>query len=152
MLRNNFKLIFERNITEKTFKNNFINNIMTTCSICYHEFYDEDDKDKDYYDDELDINLSLECETENCECIICHKCELKLLSDPKIDDEYLKCPMCRQTYWKNYFNTMVLQNIRWEWREKTKKKLKWKIEYLREEKENITKELQESLEKLAIYD
>ena len=125
---------------------------MTTCSICYHEFYDEDDKDKDYYDDELDINLSLECETENCECIICHKCELKLLSDPKIDDEYLKCPMCRQTYWKNYFNTMVLQNIRWEWREKTKKKLKWKIEYLREQKENITKELQESLEKLAIYD
>ena len=123
-----------------------------TCSICYHEFYDEDDKDKDYYDDELDINLSLECETENCECIICHKCELKLLSDPKIDDEYLKCPMCRQTYWKNYFNTMVLQNIRWEWREKTKKKLKWKIEYLREQKENITKELQESLEKLAIYD
>ena len=123
-----------------------------TCSICYHEFYDEDDKDKDYYDDELDINLSLECETENCECIICHKCEMKLLSDPKIDDEYLKCPMCRQTYWKNYFNTMVLQNIRWEWREKTKKKLNWKIEYLREQKENITKELQESLEKLAIYD
>ena len=123
-----------------------------TCSICYHEFYDEDDKDKDYYDDELDINLSLECETENCKCIICHKCEMKLLSDPKIDDEYLKCPMCRQTYWKNYFNTMVLQNIRWEWREKTKKKLNWTIEYLREEKERITKELQESLEKLAIYD
>ena len=123
-----------------------------TCSICYHEFYDEDDKDKDYYDDELDINLSLECETENCECIICHKCEMKLLSDPKIDDEYLKCPLCRQTYWKHYFNTMVLQNIRWEWREKTKKKLNWTIEYLREEKERITKELQESLEKLAIYD
>lgn len=137
---------------QKTFKNSFINIIMSTCSICYHEFYDEDDKDKDYYDDELDINLSLECETENCECIICHKCEIKLLSDPKIDDEYLKCPMCRQTYWKNYFTTMVLQNIRWEWREKTKKKLNWKIEYLREEKENITKELQESLEKLAIYD
>lgn len=125
---------------------------MSTCSICYEEFYDEDDKDKHYYDDELDINLSLECETENCECIICHKCEIKLLSDPKIDDEYLKCPMCRQTYWKNYFTTMVLQNIRWEWREKTKKKLNWKIEYLREQKENITKELQESLEKLAIYD
>jgi len=123
-----------------------------TCSICYNEFYDEDDKDKDYYDDELDINLSLECETENCECIICHKCEIKLLSDPKIDDEYLKCPMCRQTYWKNYFNTMVLQNIRWEWREKTKKNLNWTIKYLREEKERITKELQESLEKLAIYD
>jgi hypothetical protein len=123
-----------------------------TCSICYHEFYDEDDKDKDYYDDELDINVSLECETENCECIICHKCEMKLLSDPKIDDEYLKCPMCRQTYWKHYFNTMVLQNIRWEWREKTKKNLNWTIKYLREEKERITKELQESLEKLAIYD
>lgn len=141
-----------RVIYVKLYKNNFISNMMTTCSICYHEFYDEDDKDKDYYDDELDINLSLECETENCECIICHKCEMKLLSDPKIDDEYLKCPMCRQTYWKNYFNTMVLQNIRWEWREKTKKKLNWKIEYLREQKENITKELQESLEKLAIYD
>jgi hypothetical protein len=140
------------NITEKTFKNNFINIMMTSCSICYHEFYDEDDKDKDYYDDELDINLSLECETENCECIICHKCEMKLLSDPKIDDEYLKCPMCRQTYWKNYFNTMVLVDIRWEWREKTKKKLNWTIEYLKEEKERITKELQESLEKLAIYD
>lgn len=123
-----------------------------TCSICYNEFYDEDDKDKDYYDDELDINLSLECETENCECIICHKCEMKLLSDPKIDDEYIKCPMCRQTYWKNYFNTMVLQNIRFEWREKTKKNLNWTIKYLREEKENITKELKESLEKLAIYD
>ena len=141
-----------RVIYVKLYKNNFISNMMTTCSICYHEFYDEDDKDKDYYDDELDINLSLECETENCECIICHKCEMKLLSDPKIDDEYLKCPMCRQTYWKNYFTTMVLQNIRWEWREKTKKKLNWKIEYLREQKENITKELQESLEKLAIYD
>lgn len=112
MVIDNFKLNFERNITKKTFKNNFINIIMTSCSICYHEFYDEDDKDKDYYDDELDINLSLECETDNCECIICHKCEIKLLSDPKIDDEYLKCPMCRQTYWKNYFTTMVLQNIR----------------------------------------
>jgi len=123
-----------------------------TCSICYNEFYDEDDKDKDYYDDELDINLSLECETENCECIICHKCEMKLLSDPKIDDEYIKCPMCRQTYWKHYFNTMVLQDIRFEWREKRKKNLNWTIKYLREEKENITKELQESLEKLAIYD
>ena len=107
---------------------------MTTCSICYHEFYDEDDKDKDYYDDELDINLSLECETENCECIICHKCELKLLSDPKIDDEYLKCPMCRQTYWKNYFNTMVLQNIRWEWHEKTKKKIKLENRILKRRK------------------
>ena len=123
-----------------------------TCSICYNEFYDEDDKDKDYYDDELDINLSLECETENCECIICHKCEMKLLRDPKIDDEYIKCPMCRQTYWKHYFNTMVLQDIRFEWREKTKKNLNWTIKYLREEKERITKELQESLEKLAIYD
>ena len=123
-----------------------------TCSICYNEFYDEDDKDKYYYDDELDINLSLECETENCECIICHKCEMKLLSDPKIDDEYIKCPMCRQTYWKNYFTTMVLQDIRFEWREKTKKNLNWTIKYLREEKERITKELQESLEKLAIYD
>ena len=60
--------------------------------------------------------------------------------------------MCRQTYWKNYFNTMVLQNIRFEWREKTKKKLNWTIKYLREEKENITKELKESLEKLGIYD
>ena len=123
-----------------------------TCSICYNEFYDEDDKDKDYYDDELDINLSLECETENCECIICHKCEMKLLSDPKIDDEYIKCPMCRQTYWKHYFNTMVLQDIRFEWREKRKKNLNWTIKYLREEKERIDKELQESLEKLAIYD
>ena len=123
-----------------------------TCSICYNEFYDEDDKDKDYYDDELDINLSLECETKNCECIICHKCEIKLLSDPKIDDEYIKCPMCRQTYWKNYFTTMVLQDIRFEWREKRKKNLNWTIKYLREEKERITKELQESLEKLAIYD
>ena len=46
---------------------------------------------------------------------------MELLGDPKIDHEYLKCPMCRQTYWKHYFNTMVLQNIRWEWREKTKK-------------------------------
>ena len=123
-----------------------------TCSICYNEFYDEDDKDKDYYDDELDINLSLECKTENCECIICHKCEMKLLSDPKIDDEYIKCPMCRQTYWKHYFNTMVLQDIRFEWREKRKKNLNWTIKYLREEKERIDKELQESLEKLAIYD
>ena len=123
-----------------------------TCSICYNEFYDEDDKDKDYYDDELDINLSLECETKNCECIICHKCEIKLLSDPKIDDEYIKCPMCRQTYWKNYFTTMVLQDIKFKWREKRKKNLNWTIKYLREEKERITKELQESLEKLAIYD
>tara|TARA_Y100001980_G_C14543496_1_gene322253 strand:- start:972 stop:1079 length:108 start_codon:yes stop_codon:yes gene_type:complete len=31
-----------------------------------------------------------------------------------------------------------------------KKKLNWKIEYLREQKERIDKELQESLEKLAI--
>jgi len=123
-----------------------------TCSICYEEFYDKDDEEKDYYDRELDINLCLECETENCECIICHKCEMKLLSDPKVDKEYIKCPMCRQTYWKNYFTTLVLLDIRWEWREKTKKKLNWKIEYLREQKERIDKELQESLEKLAIYD
>ena len=123
-----------------------------TCSICYNEFYDEDDKDKDYYDDELDIKNCHECETKNCECIICHKCEIKLLSDPKIDDEYIKCPMCRQTYWKNYFTTMVLQDIKFKWREKRKKNLNWTIKYLREEKERITKELQESLEKLAIYD
>ena len=141
-----------RVIYVKLYKNNFISNMMTTCNICYNEFYDEDDKDKDYYDDELDINLSLECETENCECIICHKCEMELLGDPKIDHEYLKCPMCRQTYWKNYFTTMVLQDIKFEWREKRKKNLNWTIKYLREEKENITKELQKSLEKLAIYD
>jgi len=125
MVINILKLKFERNITEKTFKNNFINNIMTTCSICYNEFYDEDDKDKDYYDDELDINLSLECETENCECIICHKCEMKLLSDPKIDDEYIKCPMCRQTYWKHYFNTMVLgMDLLIDWRNKKRENYK----------------------------
>ena len=98
---------------------------MTTCSICYNEFYDEDDKDKDYYDDELDINLSLECKTENCECIICHKCEMKLLSDPKIDDKYIKCPMCRQTYWKHYFNTMVLgMDLLIDWRNKKRENYK----------------------------
>ena len=122
-----------------------------TCSICYEEFYDEDDEEKDYYDRELDIKCSLECETENCECIICHKCELKLLSDPKMDYEALKCPICRQPQWQHYFKILVLHDITWRWREETKKKLIWKIEYLREEKERIDKELKESLEKLAIY-
>ena len=59
---------------------------MTSCSICYEEFYDEDDKEKDYYDHELDINLSLECETENCECIICHKCEMKIIDQMNDED------------------------------------------------------------------
>ena len=123
-----------------------------TCSICYNEFYDEDDKDKYYYDDELDINLSLECETENCECIICHKCELKLLSDPKIDDEYLKCPMCRQTYWKNYFTTMVLgMDLLIDWRNKKKRELQEQINVLRERKQRIDEELQETLAKLEVY-
>ena len=122
-----------------------------TCSICYNEFYDYTDEEKDYYEYELDINNCHECETENCKCIICHKCELKLLSDPKYDKEAFKCPMCRQYQWNHYFTTMVLGISFYKWRKQNKQKLIWEIEYLTEEKERIDKELRESLEKLAIF-
>ena len=125
---------------------------MTTCSICYEEFYDEDDEEKDYYDRELDISISHECETKNCDCIICHKCEMKLISDDPNNEMPFKCPMCRQNQWKHFFTTAVIICDFNDWHKETKKKLNWKIEYLREQKERIDKELQESLEKLAIYD
>ena len=51
-----------------------------------------------------------------------------------------------------FFTTAVIISDFNDWHKEIKKKLNGKIEYLREEKERIDKELQESLEKLAIYD
>ena len=122
-----------------------------TCSICYNEFYDEDDKDKDYYDDELDINLSLECETENCECIICHKCEMQIIGQMN-DRDTFKCPMCRQYQWKYHFDVMVLgMDLLIDWRDKKKRELQQQINFLRERKQRIEEELQETLAKLEVY-
>ena len=121
-----------------------------TCSICYHEFYDEDDKDKDYYDYALDIKNCHECETKNCECIICHKCEMNII-DEMDDKDAFKCPMCRQYHWKYHFDVMVLQNLTIEWRDKKKSELNAQIEFLRERKQRIEEELHETLAKLEVY-
>ena len=122
-----------------------------TCSICYNEFYDEDDKDKDYYDDELDIKNCHECETKNCECIICHKCEMQIIGKMN-DKDTFKCPMCRQYQWKYHFDVMVLgMDLLIDWRDKKKRELQQQINFLRERKQRIEEELQETLAKLEVY-
>ena len=122
-----------------------------TCSICYEEFYDKDDKEKDYYDYHLDIKNCHECETENCEYIICHGCEMKIINEMD-DKDTFKCPMCRQYHWKYHFDIMVLPNLTIDWRNKKKRDLALQIEFLRERKQKIEEELNETLQKLEIYD
>ncbi len=84
------------NITKKTFKNNFINNIMTTCSICYEKFEKSGDRILDF-----------KCSTKNCECVICNNCVVNIY-DNQSDNEHFKCPLCRQICYKEYFSTVVL--------------------------------------------
>lgn len=77
---------------------------------------------------------------------------MKLLSDPKIDDEYIKCPMCRQYQWKYHFDVMVLgMDLLIDWRDKKKRELQQEIIFLRERKQRLEEELQETLAKFEVY-
>jgi hypothetical protein len=129
MVRNNFKLKFERNITKKTFKNNFINNIMTSCSICYEKFEKSGDRILDF-----------KCSTKNCECVICNNCVVNIY-DNQSDNEYFKCPLCRQICYKEYFSTVVLGMEFKNKIEEKKQKLIWKVDFLKEERDRINREL-----------
>lgn len=98
---------------------------MVNCSICYEKFITKDEL-KNYYDthkDNLDIEKFFDlkdlvlndktymCPTENCSTFICDKCHRKLIDICEIEnDEPFKCPYCRQTDWKLYFDG-VLGNL-----------------------------------------
>tara|TARA_B110000971_G_C19517776_1_gene280389 strand:- start:120 stop:446 length:327 start_codon:yes stop_codon:yes gene_type:complete len=93
-----------------------------TCSICYEEFTEEYEnmiRNPNGYvvRSDLDIGISHECETKNCEYIICHVCEMKIINEMD-DKDTFKCPMCRQYHWKYHFDIMVLPNLTIEWRDK----------------------------------
>ena len=99
----------------------------------------------------LDISIKHECETENCECVICHGCEMKII-DEMNDKDVFKCPFCRQHHWKYHFRWMVLESeLKIDWRDKKKRELILQIEFLRERKKKIEEELNETLSKLAVY-
>jgi hypothetical protein len=129
---------------------------MTTCSICYEKFTEEYEnmiKNSNGYvvRSDLDIGISHECETKNCECIICHKCEMQIIGQMN-DKDTFKCPMCRQYQWKYHFDVMVLgMDLLIDWRDKKKRELQQQIIFLRERKQRIEEELQETLAKLEVY-
>ena len=122
---------------QNLYKNNFINNIMTTCSICYEKFNDGDDEETAGSD--LDITMSLKCETQKCDSLICHGCQIKLYKQIGINN-VLKCPFCRQLQFKNHFKYNVLDNDLYLWREKKKQKLEFDI-YCKGELINGLKEI-----------
>ena len=101
---------------------------MTTCSICYEKFTEEYEnmiKNSNGYvvRSDLDIGISHECETKNCECIICHKCEMQIIGQMN-DKDTFKCPMCRQYQWKYHFDVMVLgMDLLINWRDKKKERI-----------------------------
>jgi hypothetical protein len=142
---------------------------MTTCSICYEEF--NNGENHETAGSNLDINISIKCETPNCECIICHGCEI-ILQQQIGKDKAIKCPFCRQLYLKNHFKWNVLQEDLLLWKEKQKRKLNLgiackqeiinvykkmiktthkQLEELNEQIEFLQNEMNEKIEKLAVY-
>tara|TARA_Y100001980_G_C14549260_1_gene331024 strand:+ start:1481 stop:1963 length:483 start_codon:yes stop_codon:yes gene_type:complete len=160
---------------------------MTTCSICYEEFNDGNDEETAGSD--LDIGISLKCETLKCDSLICNGCQIKLQKQIGRNN-VIKCPFCRQIQFKNHFTWNVLQEDLYLWKEKRKRKLSLGI-YCNEElinglksmieitnkqleefknlppmveathktledftkqMEKIQREMNEKIEKLAIYD
>lgn len=143
--------------------------MMTNCSICYEEFHDGYDFETAGSD--LDISISLECETPKCNYLVCHGCEVKLQNQVGRKN-VIKCPFCRKLHLKNHFKWNVLAEDLYLWKEKQKRKLKFgiyckeelikgymklientqkQLKEFNEEMENLQREMDEKVEKLAIY-
>tara|TARA_B100001173_G_C15767084_1_gene453464 strand:+ start:196 stop:585 length:390 start_codon:yes stop_codon:yes gene_type:complete len=118
-------------INIKLYKNKFVNNIMTTCSICYEEFEKSGDRILDF-----------KCYTKNCECVICNNCVVNIY-DNQSDSEHFKCPLCRQICYKEYFSTVVL-GIEFKIKmEEKKQKMVWRVNFLKEQRDRINRQLNE---------
>jgi hypothetical protein len=57
-------------------------------------------------------NETIQCETPNCNSIICSNCWTKYTdreneSFDKFDNTLDKCPFCKQVYWKYYMKNIV---------------------------------------------
>ena len=111
--------------------------MMTSCSICYEKF--NDGVDEETAGSNLDITISLKCETQKCDSLICHGCQIELYKQIGINN-VLKCPFCRQLQFKNHFKYNVLDNDLYLWREKQKRKLEFGI-YCKEELINGVKKM-----------
>lgn len=107
------------------------------CAVCYDAFfmpknreefekmYKENVKNEDY--DEIikfknllitpKHNKTRSCSTQNCECLICGDCWVKITHNGKgvnemdLDDmpsiyDLFKCPYCMQIDWKDYMNNV----------------------------------------------
>ena len=141
-----------------------------TCSICYEEFNDGNDEETAGSD--LDIGISLKCETLKCDSLICNGCQIKLQKQIG-KNNIIKCAFCRQIQFKNHFTWNVLKEDLYLWKEKQKRKLGFgihcneelingiknmieitnkQLEDLTEKMEKIQREMNEKIEKLAIYD
>ena len=119
---------------------------MTTCTICFNEFIMEMEIDNDTAGSELDIGIALRCETPNCKAIVCNGCEVKLQNELKRNPiGIIKCPLCRQEYFKNHLQWCVLEYDLKEKIKEKKRSLKSRIKYLQNE-------LDECFETLKAYD
>ena len=117
---------------------------MTTCNICFDEFIMETDEETAGLD--LDISIALRCETPNCKAIVCNGCEVKLQNELKRNPiGIIKCPLCRQQYFKNHLMWTVLE-------EELKNKIKQKKRSLKSRIKYLQKELDESIEILKTYE
>ena len=130
---------------------------MVSCNICFDEFIMESDEETAGSD--LDISIALRCDTKNCKAIVCNGCEVKLQNELKLQNvlKYkpmgiIKCPLCRQQYFKNHLMWTVLE-------EELKNKIKQKkiylnciIEFNKKLIENYQKKMDEAIETLKIYD
>ena len=137
---------------------------MVSCTICFDEFIME--RDFETAGTNLDIDIALRCDTKNCKAIVCNGCEVKLQNEFKLQNVFkykpkgiIKCPLCRQQYFKNHLMWTVLE-------EELKNKIKEKKIYLKYEIEssknfiefnnNLIKKYQnkmdEAIETLKTYD
>ena len=117
---------------------------MATCNICFNEFILQSDLKT--AGTNLDISIALRCETPNCKAIVCNGCEVKLQNELKRNPiGIIKCPLCRQQYFKNHLMWTVLE-------EELKNKIKQKKRSLKSRIKYLQKELDESIEILKSYD
>ena len=105
------------------------NKHMSTCGLCYNEINEKDIYDlfNQVNDDEIyNSYIDFECETFNCNSLICNECILKLQN--QIDkNKPLKCPFCRQIQYKNYFTKTVLNEDLYLWKEKQIEKIGFEL-------------------------
>lgn len=132
---------------------------MTACNICYEELVVKGDKD-DIDDYLLDIDIALKCETPNCKSIICSGCESKMQDKLGVNlKQIIKCPLCRQPYYKNHLKWNVLEIDLKNKIARKKKKLEYiitfneeLIEYNKELINNLQREIDQCKEKLSVYE